>query len=122
MLGRVRTSGQQPTSVFASLTMSGRMSPRCVRAAVGAPAPHAPARGPRSGPLVITKRSIRQSRARITPGYRTNVVRHLAPLIGTKKIARLTARDVRLLLEECPRAGLSEHSTRYVHATLRAAL
>jgi integrase len=55
-------------------------------------------------------------------GYRTNVERHIIPRIGGRKLGRLTARDVRLLLDECRQSGLSERSVRYVHGTLRAAL
>lgn len=55
-------------------------------------------------------------------GYRTNVDRHIAPRIGRKKLGKLTARDVRLMLDDCRRSGLSERSVRYIHATLRVAL
>jgi hypothetical protein len=51
-------------------------------------------------------------------GYRTNIERHILPRLGSKKLGKLTARDVRTLMDECRRAGLSERSTRYVHATL----
>ena len=55
-------------------------------------------------------------------GYRSNVVLHIAPRIGKRKLAKLSARDIRLMLDGCEAAGLSQRSTRYVHATLRAAL
>jgi integrase len=55
-------------------------------------------------------------------GYRTNVERHIVPRLGVKKLGKLTARDVRALLDDLRRSGLSERSVRYVHATLRAAL
>lgn len=55
-------------------------------------------------------------------GYRTNVERHIVPVIGSKKLGKLSARDVRALLDACEASGLSARSSRYVHATLRAAL
>jgi integrase len=55
-------------------------------------------------------------------GYRINIERHIIPRIGRRKLAKLTARDVRLMLEDCRKAGLSEGSVRYLHGTLRVAL
>jgi integrase len=64
----------------------------------------------------------RRVRPNTLEGYRTNVERHIVPKLGTRRLGRLTVRDVRMLLEDCRRKGLSERSVRYVHATLRAAL
>lgn len=64
----------------------------------------------------------RRVRPNTLAGYRTNIRQHLVPRIGRRKLAALTARDVRRMLDECRQAGLSERSVRYVHATLRAAL
>lgn len=61
-------------------------------------------------------------RPKTLTGYRSNVELHVVPRIGTRRLAKLSARDIRLMLDDCRRAGLSERSTRYVHATLRAAL
>jgi integrase len=61
-------------------------------------------------------------RANTLTGYRTNIERHIVPKVGTKKLGKLTARDIRLMLDNCLQSGLSERSARYVHATLRAAL
>ncbi len=55
-------------------------------------------------------------------GYRTNVELHIVPVIGSKKLGKLSARDVRALLDACGASGLGARSARYVHATLRAAL
>ena len=46
--------------------------------------------------------------------------RRRVPLIGSRRLAKLTAKDVRYLLDECRQRGLSERSVRYIHATLRA--
>lgn len=54
--------------------------------------------------------------------YRSNVELHIAPVIGSRKLKKLSARDVRSLLDACESSGLSPRSTRYVHATLRVAL
>ena len=61
-------------------------------------------------------------RANTLTGYRTNIERHIEPHIGRKKLGKLAARDVRLMLDGCRQSGLSERSVRYVHATLRVAL
>src|SRR3954452_20006380 len=61
-------------------------------------------------------------RANTLTGYRTNIERHIDPHMGRKKLGKLAARDVRLMLDECRQSGLSERSVRYVHATLRVAL
>src|SRR5215218_4731151 len=46
----------------------------------------------------------------------------MVPKLGTRRLGRLTVRDVRMLREDCRGKDLSERSARYVHATLRAAL
>ena len=61
-------------------------------------------------------------RANTLTGYRVNIERHIIPRVGRKRLAALTAKDVRQLLDECRAAGLSDRSVRYVHATLRVAL
>jgi integrase len=55
-------------------------------------------------------------------GYANNVRKHIVPRISRKKLNRLTARDVRLMLDDLRASGLSQRSVRYVHATLRTAL
>jgi len=70
----------------------------------------------------LTEVAAKRVRPNTLTGYRSNVELHIVPAIGTRKLGRLTARDVRLMLDQCRRSGLSERSTRYVHATLRAAL
>ena len=61
-------------------------------------------------------------RANTLVGYRNNVERHIVPVVGSKRLGRLSAKDVRTLIEQCTRNGLSDRSARYVHATLRVAL
>lgn len=61
-------------------------------------------------------------RANTLTGYRTNVERHIAPRLGRRKLGKLTAADVRMMLDSCKAAGLSDRSVKYVHATLRVAL
>jgi integrase len=71
----------------------------------------------------------KQLARRPTPGYETNVRLHIKPLIGSKKLAKLTARDVRQMIETLRAKPLSrgigimsDRAVQYVHATLRAAL
>lgn len=54
--------------------------------------------------------------------YQFHVDRYLAPDLGTRKLGRLTAREVRLYLDSLLRRGHGARTVRYVHATLRAAL
>jgi integrase len=55
-------------------------------------------------------------------GYESNVRLHLVPQIGRKKLARLSVRDVRLMIDALRADGKNARSIQYVHATLRAAL
>jgi integrase len=55
-------------------------------------------------------------------GYESNVRLHLIPRIGKKKLARLTARDVRLMVDAMRADGKNARLVQYVHATLRTAL
>jgi len=48
--------------------------------------------------------------------------RYLVPDLGSRRLGRLTAREVRLYLDTLRRRGVGVRSIRYVHATLRAAL
>jgi len=70
----------------------------------------------------LTEVAAKRVRANTLTGYRTNINRHIVPRIGRRRLGKLTARDVRLMLDDCRRAGLSDRSVRYVHATMRAAL
>jgi integrase len=56
--------------------------------------------------------------------YESNVRLHLIPRIGKnkKKLARLTVRDVRLMLDAMRADGKNPRTVQYVHATLRSAL
>ena len=54
--------------------------------------------------------------------YRFNAENYLVPDLGTKRLRKLSARDVRLYLVELERRGVGARTIRYVHATLRAAL
>lgn len=54
--------------------------------------------------------------------YRFYVERYLEPDLGKKRLGRLSARELRLYLEELKKRGTGLRSIRYVHATLRAAL
>jgi integrase len=70
----------------------------------------------------LTEVAAKRVRANTLTGYRTNIQLHIVPRTGRKKLGKLSARDVRLMLDDCGRAGLSARSVRYVHATLRVAL
>lgn len=54
--------------------------------------------------------------------YRFNVDTYLVPELGSRRLRRLSARDVRLFLAGLERRGTGARTGRYVHATLRAAL
>lgn len=71
----------------------------------------------------------KQVRPSTYTGYETNVRLHIKPLIGSKKLAKLTARDVRKMIETLRSKPLSrgtgimsDRAVQYVHATLRSAL
>jgi integrase len=55
-------------------------------------------------------------------GYESNVRLHLIPRIGKKKLARLTVRDVRLMVDTMRADGKNARLVQYVHATLCSAL
>jgi integrase len=55
-------------------------------------------------------------------GYETNVRLHLVPRIGQRKLARLTVRDVRLMVDKMRMDGHKARVVQHVHSTLRAAL
>lgn len=54
--------------------------------------------------------------------YRFNIDRYLVPDLGRKKLGKLTARELRVYLDELRRRGVGARTIQYVHATLRAAL
>jgi integrase len=55
-------------------------------------------------------------------GYKYHVDRYLVPDLGQKRLARLTARDLRIYFESLSRRGVGVRTVQYVHATLRSAL
>ena len=61
-------------------------------------------------------------RANTLAGYRYHADRYLLPDLGSRSLARLTARDVRLYLESLRGRGVGTRTVQYVHGTLRAAL
>lgn len=54
--------------------------------------------------------------------YRLYIEQHLVPGLGTKRLDKLTARDVRLFLDHLRDGGIGARTVQYTHATLRAAL
>lgn len=54
--------------------------------------------------------------------YRYNAERYLFPDLGRKRLATLSARELRLYFESLRRRGVGERTVKYVHSTLRAAL
>lgn len=55
-------------------------------------------------------------------GYKYHVDRYLVPDLGKKRLARLTARELRVYFESLGKRGVGARTVQYVHATLRAAL
>lgn len=55
-------------------------------------------------------------------GYESNVRLHIIPRIGAKKLARLTVRDVRLMIDDVRDGGMSPRMVQWIHSTLRTAL
>jgi integrase len=55
-------------------------------------------------------------------GYAMNVRTHLVPGLGRRKLARLSAADVRWFLHAKREAGLSQATVRQLHGILRSAL
>src|SRR3712207_2463031 len=77
----------------------------------------------------LTEVAAKQVRPSTYTGYETNVRLHIKPLIGSKRLAKLTTRDVRKMIEVLRTKPLSrgigimsDRAVQYVHATLRAAL
>jgi integrase len=68
--------------------------------------------------LIVAKRV----RANTLAAYRFNADNYLIPDLGSRRVRRLSAREVRLYLAELERRGVGARTIRYVHATLRAAL
>jgi integrase len=64
--------------------------------------------------------------ARVRPNtlqsYRYNTERFLLPDLGTKRLTRLTARELRLYFDSLRVRGVGARTVKYVHSTLRAAL
>jgi|tagenome__1003787_1003787.scaffolds.fasta_scaffold20920142_3 integrase len=54
--------------------------------------------------------------------YESNVRLHISPRIGKRRLDKLSARDVRLMLDDLRTNGRRPRLVQYVHATLRAAL
>ena len=54
--------------------------------------------------------------------YSYNAEKYLVPDLGKRPLAKLTAREVRLYLDELGQRGVGVRTIRYVHSTLRAAL
>ncbi len=54
--------------------------------------------------------------------YRYNVDKYLVPALGARRLGRLSAREVRALLDTLRSQGAGARTIQYVHATLRAAL
>ncbi|RYP88678.1 site-specific integrase [Nocardioides guangzhouensis] len=54
--------------------------------------------------------------------YRNYVEKYLVPGLGSKPVGRLSAREVRLYLDDLRRSGTGARTIQYLHATLRAAL
>ncbi len=54
--------------------------------------------------------------------YAFNAERYLIPDLGSRRLGRLTAREVRLYLEDLRRRGVGARTIQYVHGTLRSAL
>jgi integrase len=55
-------------------------------------------------------------------GYEVNVRRHIKPVVGRTRLARLSAADVQKLINALRAKGLAPRTVQYAHATLRAAL
>lgn len=69
--------------------------------------------------LVHIKQHVRAS---TWTAYEANCRLHIVPIIGRRKLAKLTVRDVRLMLDQLRGQGAGVRTVQYVHATLRAAL
>jgi integrase len=66
---------------------------------------------------------VKPSRSRATwQGYEVNVRKHIAPLIGHRPLAKVSAADIQAVLNAKRREGLAPRTVQYIHATMRAAL
>ncbi|HEY3503740.1 MAG TPA: tyrosine-type recombinase/integrase [Actinocatenispora sp.] len=66
--------------------------------------------------------AVKRVRPNTLRSYRLNIDRYLIPNLGKKKLGKLSAREVRMFLDNLSKHGTGDHTIRYVHATLRAAL
>jgi integrase len=64
----------------------------------------------------------RRVRPQTHAGYENNVRLHIVPRIGSKKLSRLTVREVRIMVDDMRSSGMSPRMVQWVHSTLRAAL
>jgi integrase len=55
-------------------------------------------------------------------GYAFHIDRYLVPDLGSRRLGKLTARELRLYLDSLKTRGVGIRTIRYVHGTLRAAL
>jgi hypothetical protein len=66
---------------------------------------------------------VKPSRSRATwQGYQVNVRKHIAPLIGHRPLAKVSAADVQAVLNANRSEGLAPRTVQYIHTTMRAAL
>jgi integrase len=66
---------------------------------------------------------VKPARSRATwQGYEVNVRRHIAPLIGHRRLAKVSAADIQSVLNAKRAEGLAPRTVQYIHATMRAAL
>lgn len=81
---------------------------------------------PATGTLDDFLASWLEQRRRLRPGtrvsYAGHINNHISPLLGGIPVARLSRRDVRRLIADRERAGLSPATIARIHATLSAAL
>lgn len=66
--------------------------------------------------------AVERVRPKTLANYRLFVVRHIGPVIGTRRLGALNADDVRSLIAAKRTQGLAERTIRQMHATLRVAL
>lgn len=74
------------------------------------------------GVLVLASPAPHRVRPQTHAGYENNVRLHIVPRIGAKKLARLTVRDVRIMVDDMRDSGMSPRMVQWVHSTLRVAL
>lgn len=120
---RAATGGRRRVSVYGKTRQEAKTKLRELLDKIDRNVPATPARLTVAAYLTEWLAHIRQHvRPNTYVSYETNVRLHVTPRIGKKSLVKLTARDVRLMVDQLRADGVGTRVVQHTHATLRAAL